>query len=162
MSRPDLPPLLAAWRQAEGRWDATPLDDPSMPEIRRAVLRAWETYNRAAGSIAEDEVLLVADDTMTYVEAFGPTEAMLGWTNRELAGRTIADVTPTDALDLMDASWRAFVMAGRLEGLYPLRARDGRVVLSSFTARAHHPIAGLHVSRHRPAGSETAEGAELD
>jgi PAS domain-containing protein len=121
-----------------------------MPDLRRAVLTAWEAYNRAADAFAEDEFILVADDSMTYVGAFGPTESLLGWTNEELTGRTIADVTPPDALDVMDSSWRAFVMAGRLEGVYPLQTRDGRIRLTRFTARAHHPIAGLHVSRHRP------------
>ena len=149
MAATDLPALLGAWRQAEATWERTPMGDPSMPEVRRAVLRAWEAYNRVAGTIAADEILLIADDTMTYVDVFGPSEALLGWTNAELTGRTIADLTPTDATDLMEASWREFVMAGRLEGTYPLRTRDGGIVLSQYTARAHHPIAGLHVSRHR-------------
>jgi PAS domain-containing protein len=157
MTRPPLSALLTSWRQAELRWEQTAVDAADMPEVRRAVLDAWESYNRAAGAFAEDEFVLVADDSMTYVGVFGPTAAMLGWTNEELTGRTIADLTPVDALDLMDASWQAFVIAGRLEGIYPLRTHDGRTITTRFTARAHHPVAGLHVSRHRPhdAGART-------
>jgi PAS domain-containing protein len=157
MIRPDLPVLLSRWRQAEARWEEAHVDAPDMPDLRLDVLASWEAYNRAAGAFAEDELILVADDSMTYVGVFGPTEVMLGWTNEELKGRTIADVTPPDALDLMDASWRAFVMAGRLEGVYPLWTRDQRILASRFTARAHHPVAGLHLSRHRP--DDVLEGA---
>ena len=152
MAHPDLSALLSSWRRAEARWEEAHVDDLDMPDLRLAVLTAWEAYNRAAGAFADDEFILVADDSMTYVGVFGPTEAMLGWTNEELTGRSIADVTPPDALDLMDASWRAFVMAGRLEGVYPLWTRDQRIMSSRFTARAHHPVAGLHLSRHRPEG----------
>jgi len=157
MTHHDLPALLSRWRQAEVRWEQARVDAPDMPDLRRGVLVAWEAYNRAAGAFADDEFILVADDSMTYVGVFGPTEATLGWTNEELTGRTIADVTPPDALDLMDASWREFVMAGRLEGVYPLWTRDHRIIASRFTARAHHPVAGLHLSRHRPV--EVLEGA---
>jgi len=153
MTRPDLPALLSTWRRAEARWEQARVDAPDMPDLRQGVLIAWEAYNRAAGAFGEDEFLLVADDSMTYVGVFGPTEALLGWTNEELTGRMIADVTPPDALDLMDASWRAFVMAGRLEGVYPLWTRDQRIIATRFTARAHHPVAGLHLSRHRPEGA---------
>jgi PAS domain-containing protein len=150
MARPNLAALLSVWRQAEARWEHARLDDPDLPHHRLAVLTAWESYNRAAGAFAEDEVVLVADDSMTYVGVFGPTEAMLGWTNDELRGRTIADITPPDSVELMETSWRDFVMAGRLEGVYPLWTRDGRIVVSRFTAWAHRPVAGLHLSRHRP------------
>ena len=142
--------LLTAWREAEADWERTPDDDPAVGAARVAVLRAWEAYNRAAGSIEPAEVVLVADSSRTYVGAFGPTERLLGWSSAELVGKTISDVTPGDALDDMDTSWRAFILAGRLEGEYRLRRADGGLVTTRFRARAHHPVNGLHVARHLP------------
>lgn len=145
----ELQRLLGLWREAELRWEATSADDVAIVDARREVLLAWEAYNRAAGTVQPDEIVLVADDSMTYVEAFGPTDATLGWTNAELIGRRIADLTPIDQLALMDESWRAFVMAGRLEGTYRLRTATGQVREARFAARSHYPVAGLHVSRIR-------------
>jgi PAS domain-containing protein len=145
----ELQRLLNLWREAELRWEATPADDPAIVDARRDVLSTWHAYNRAAGTLQSDEVVLVADDSMTYVEAFGPTDATLGWTNAGLVGKKIADVTPLDELDAMDESWRTFVMAGRLEGTYRLRTADGQVRHARFVARSHYPVAGLHVSRIR-------------
>ena len=148
----ELPRLLAAWREAESVWEQTAQDDPELEATREAVLRAWEAYNRAAGSFDAEEIVLVADDHQRYVAVFGPTEALLGWSNDELTGTWIADLTPVDAMEQMDAAWSAFVMAGRLEGTYPLRTAAGGTVMTGFRARAHHPVNGLHVSRHWPVG----------
>jgi PAS domain-containing protein len=105
-----------------------------------------------AGSFEKDEIVLVADDTMTYVAVFGPTEQVFGRPSEELVGRHMSSVTPPESLAQMDASWSEFAAQGRLEGTYPLLARDGRRVMTRFRARAHHPVPGDHTSRLRAVG----------
>ena len=150
MTSRDLPRLLADWRTAEAAWERTPQDDPAIEDARAAVLRAWEAYNRAAGSFDTDEIVLVADNEQRYVAVFGPTQHLLGRSNAELTGKEISDVTPAEALAQMETAWRAFVTAGVLEGDYPLQHADGTILPTRFRARAHHPVNGLHVSRHWP------------
>ena len=147
MRNTKLSELLYAWREAEARLDHTSVEDPEHDAVGRAVVSAWAAYNREAGTLADDEIVLVTDGSMTYVAVFGPTERVLGWPSDELVGRAIADVTPPESMALMEASWAEFLMRGWLEGSYPLLARDRRVVMTRFRARAHHPIPGYHTSR---------------
>ena len=148
MASQNLPALLMRWRDAEVQWGRTPIHDNAAGALRRAVIDAWQAYNTAAGSFGDDEIVLVADDTMTYVAVFGPTERTLGWTSESLVGQPIAAVTPPDSIELMAASWAEFNLRGELEGEYPLLARDGSRVMTAFRARAHQPLPGAHLSRH--------------
>jgi len=164
MATKDLPRLLRQWRDAEMRWAQTPVDDEAQGDLRRSVVEAWREYNSAAGTFGEDEIVLLADDTMTYVSVFGPTERVLGWSNEALVGRPIAAVTPPDSMELMASEWSAFTSRGELEGQYPLLARDGSRVMTHFRARAHQPLPGTHLSRHwvlaEPDGSQASPRAE--
>jgi PAS domain-containing protein len=148
MPTKDLAALLQRWRDAEMRWQQTAIDDDAHVALRRAVVEAWREYNAAAGTFGEDEIVLLADDTMTYVAAFGPTDRVLGWSNEALVGLPIAAVTPPESIDLMAAEWSVFTARGELEGEYELLARDGRRVTTHFRARAHQPLPGTHLSRH--------------
>lgn len=147
MSSGRLADLLQRWREAEMRWERTPHDADANGEVRRAVIDAWRAYNEAAGSLGEDEMVLVADDSMAYVAVFGPTERVLGWPCDALVGRSISEVTPPESMALMEAHWSEFMTRGRLEGTYPLLTRDGGRVMTRFHARAHHPLPGFHTSR---------------
>jgi PAS domain-containing protein len=148
MASQDLPMLLRRWRDAETQWAQTPIHDDAIGRLRRSVIEAWRDYNAAAGTFGEDEIVLLADDTMTYVAVFGPTERVLGWASDALVGQPIAAVTPPDSVDLMAAAWAEFTSRGELEGQYPLLARDGSRVMTQFRARAHQPLPGAHLSRH--------------
>jgi PAS domain-containing protein len=149
MPSKDLPTLLQRWRDAEMQWEHTPIHDAAGGALRRAVVDAWREYNAAAGTFGEDEIVLLADDTMTYVAVFGPTERVLGWPTEALVGQPIAAVTPPESLDLMAAAWSEFITRGELEGQYQLLARNGSRVTTHFRARAHQPLPGTHLSRHR-------------
>jgi PAS domain-containing protein len=149
MPSQDLPALLRRWRDAEMKWEQTPIRDDAMGELRRSVVEAWRDYNAAAGTFGEDEIVLLADDTMTYVAVFGPTERVLGWSCDALVGQPISAVTPPDSVDLMAASWAEFMSRGELEGQYSFLARDGSRVTTQYRARAHQPLPGTHLSRHR-------------
>jgi len=135
-------------------WGRTAIHDDAGGALRRVVVEAWREYNAAAGAFDEDEIVLVADDTMHYVAVFGPTERLLGWPGDSLVGRPISAVTPPESLELMAADWSEFSMRGELEGQYPLLARDGRRVATKFRARAHQPLPGIHVSRHWIVGAD--------
>jgi len=160
MASQNLPALLMRWRDAEAQWGRTPIHDDAAGALRRAVIDAWQEYNTAAGTFGENEIVLLADDTMSYVAVFGPAERILGWTTESLVGRPISSVTPPDSIELMAASWAEFSLRGELEGQYPLLARDGRRVMTTFRARAHQPLPGVHLSRHWVADEATdAEAA---
>ena len=64
-----------------------------------------------------------------------------------MIGLRIADIAAPDLVAGTPAEWQRFLEAGRQEGTFRLRARDGRDVPMRFEARAHHPIPGYHLSR---------------
>jgi len=161
MASQNLPALLMLWRDAEVQWGRTPIGEDAGGKLRRAVIDAWQEYNTAAGTFGDDEIVLLADDTMTYVAVFGPTDRLLGWTSESLVGQPIAAVTPPDSIEFMAASWAEFNLRGELEGQYPLLARDGRRVVTKFRARAHQPVPGVHLSRHWVGEEVTDAGAEV-
>ena len=149
MSR-SIPELLARWRDAERRWEQTAPDDPGSDDARRHVLDTWLAYQEAAGYLAQEEMVLVADDRMRYVAANSEAHRVLGYPVGGIAGRSVADIThPTDQAALQ-AAWDEFLRSGRLDGEYVLYRRDGTMLRATFVARAHLPIAGLHTSRLRP------------
>src|SRR4029078_878465 len=82
----NVPTLLRRWRDAEMEWGRTAIHDDAGGALRRVVVEAWREYNAAAGAFDEDEIVLVADDTMHYVAVFGPTERLLAWPSDFLGG----------------------------------------------------------------------------
>lgn len=147
-----IPNMLAAWRDAERRWERMLPEDPEFGSARLAVLQAWFAYQESVGYLAPDELVLVADDEMRYVAANARAHEVLGYGPGGMVGLRVADITPPAESDAMQASWDAFRRIGRLDGPYELRRSDGETVSATFTARAHFPVAGLHTSRLRLAG----------
>jgi PAS domain-containing protein len=145
--------LLHEWRMAEQRWERVPAGDPEALTARDAVLRGWLAYNAAAGTFAEHDIVLLADDAMTCVSAFGPTVTVLQYEPDALVGRHVVELTPPDLREQMESTWRALIEAGRVEGETALARADGTPIMTRFTARAHHPLPGLHYSRFRLNGS---------
>ncbi|HET7725699.1 MAG TPA: PAS domain-containing protein [Candidatus Limnocylindrales bacterium] len=141
--------VLQSWRDAERRWEATHPDDPDYEQVRNAVAEPWLAYQEASGSVAADELVLVADDRMRYVAANETAHRVLGYPSGGLIGRSIADVTAPGDVEAAAAAWATFLRLGRLDGEYRLVTADGRAVPVVYLARAHQPVAGLHVSRLR-------------
>ena len=142
--------LLADWRRAERAWEDVPAGSDGYAAARDDVLRAWRAYNEAAGVFAPDELVLVIDDDMRAVAAFGAADAVLGRPAHALVGARLCELFPPDAQDLLTETWRRFVADGHhLESEFPVLAADGSRVRTAFSASAHHPIPGLHVARHR-------------
>jgi len=140
---------LAAWRDAERRWEYTRIDDPGFRAAGVEVVSAWLRYqeliNRQPGSF-----VLVADDDHRYVAVGGGVKAVLGYEPEDLLGQRIEDISPPDLAAGTPIAWEQFLTDGRQDGAYRLLARDGHEVPMRFQARAHHPIAGFHTSRLWP------------
>jgi PAS domain S-box-containing protein len=144
-----IPELLAAWRAAERRWERP----ASSEEVRTAaleVVQAWTAYQDAALPSDVTEFMLVADDDGAYVGATRGVTRVLGYSPDDLVGLRIADVAAPELQALTAVEWARFLEAGRQDGTFRLRAKDGRLVSLRYQARAHHPIPGFHVSRLWP------------
>lgn len=150
--------LLEAWRAAERRWERV----APVAEVRRAaldVVKAWAAYQDAAQAGDGNEFLLVADDDGVYVDATEGVESVLGYRPSELTGVRVADIAAPDLQDQTPQEWMRFLKAGRQDGRYRLRAKDGRLVTLHYQARAHHPVPGFHVSRMWPEEDDLAGGS---
>jgi PAS domain S-box-containing protein len=140
---------LAAWREAERRWELTRLDDPGYRQAGIEVVAAWLRYHELTDREPASFVL-VADDDHVYVAVGGGVRAALGYEPSELLGRRVDDISAPDLAADTPSAWERFLANGRAEGEYRLLARDGREVSMRFQARAHHPIPGFHTSRLWP------------
>lgn len=151
---------LQAWRDAERRWER-----PGSTEEVRAraleVIAAWAAYQDACLPVETDELMLVTDETSSYVAATKAAERVLGYEPAELIGQTVADLAAPDLRGATPAQWSAFLLAGRQEGSFRLRAKDGREVALRFQARAHHPIPGFHMSRLWPDPGSRSDQASM-
>jgi len=152
-----IPDLLAAWRAAERRWERPESGDDARAAAL-AVIRAWTAYQDAALGDCPNEFMLVADDEGVYVAATAGVEACLGYPRDSMIGMKVSDIAAADLLESTPAQWSRFLADGRQDGRFRLRASDGGIVNLRYHARAHHPIAGHHMSRLWP---EPTEGAEL-
>ena len=141
--------LLAEWRAAERRWERRG-DADEVRAAALAVIRAWTAYQDASIPGRSGEFMLVVDDEQTYVAATAGVTQVLGYAPDELIGRHIADVAAPDLLARSPEQWAEFLEAGRQDGRYRLRARDGNFVPLHYQARAHHPVPGFHLSRLWP------------
>ena len=155
MATPSIAERLTAWRAAARRWDADPDHDPAGP-VGREVVQAWLAYQEAASPTADDEFLLVTDDSQRYIAATTGVERVLGYRPADLLAMTIADLVAPDVLDRVSTSWSRFLADGSQEGEFALRASDGRTVPVTFRASLNHPIPGVHASRLRPVRSAEA------
>ena len=141
--------LLAGWREAERSWERSTPGEDSRAAARR-VLDAWVAYQDVALTVQSGEFLLVADDDQTYVAATRGVQQVLGYEPAEMVGGRITDFAAPELRDATPSQWAAFLAAGRQDGRFRLRTKDGRSIPLNFQARAHHPIAGFHVSRLWP------------
>lgn len=141
--------LLSEWRVAERAWEQARPGDPGYRDAAIAVLDAWLAYQQAAEQESAGEFALVADDEHRFVAVSAGVDAALGYDPTELVGRQIEDFAAPELVSATAEQWNAFLAAGRQDGTFRLRARDGRLVRVSFQARAHYPVAGFHLSRLR-------------
>jgi PAS domain S-box-containing protein len=142
--------LLDAWRAAERHWELP----GSADQVRAAALQvvhAWAAYQDAALAADTTEFMLVADDMGTYFAATQGVTRVLGFRPEDLLGRGIDEFTAPELRAQTPEQWSRFLVDGRQEGSYRLKARDGTLVSVRYQARAHHPVPGFHMSRLWPA-----------
>jgi PAS domain-containing protein len=153
MTTSSLPELLAAWRNAERRWE----QQAPAEEVHRAaldVVEAFVAYQDAALPAGTREFLLIVDDDQRYVGATAGVTTVLGYRPEELLGRRIGDLAAAEDLEATPAQWLAFMAAGRQDGGFRLQSKAGETVELRYQARAHHPIPGFHLSRLWPEDSQ--------
>ena len=162
MPAASLASLLAAWREADRRWEAQGSPD----EIRAAamdVARAYAAYQSAALPEETGEFIMVADGDQGYVAVTSGVTRVLGYAPEDLIGRRIEDVAAPELRSATPERWDRFLIDGRQEGRFRLRARDGTPVWLRYQARAHYPVAGFHISRLWPDdAAEPDNAAEPD
>lgn len=158
MATRDVPKLLAEWRAADRRWEATAQDDPTFREACIDVIRTWLAYHSAIDDQQPGEFALVTDDHRLYVAASDGVRATLGHTPASILGRRIEDLAGLDVAAGIGDLWAAFLADGRQDGTLALIHRDGSDVRLQYQARAHFPIAHFHLSRLWPAGPDEPVG----
>lgn len=146
--------LLAAWRAADRRWEATAQGDPVFRAVAIDVVRAWLAYHAAINDRFPGEFALVADDDRLIVAASAGVEATLGHAPEAVVGRRIEDLAARAGVADTSVLWSAFLGEGRQDGTFDLVDRDGAIVHLNYQARAHYPIANFHLSRLWPAGEQ--------
>ena len=149
MPAPSLAVLLAAWREADRKWEA----QASADEVRAAameVARAYAAYQSAALPEETGEFIMVADANQGYVAVTTGVTRVLGYAPEDLIGRRIEDIAAPEVGESTPERWDTFLIDGRQEGQFLLRARDGSPVRLRYQARAHYPVAGFHLSRLWP------------
>ena len=150
MSTPDVRVLLAAWRDADRRWESTPRGDPSYVSVCVDVLQAWLAYHEAVDDHEAGEIALVTDDERSYVAVSRSVETTLGYSAESLLGRRVEDLAPPDVAATTPQRWASFVEEGRQDGTFDILRRDGSIATMRYQARAHYPIANYHLSRLWP------------
>jgi PAS domain-containing protein len=155
----DIPSLLEAWRLAERQWER-PASPAEVRTAAMAVVAAYVAYQEASLPKDSREFLLIADDDQTLVAASSGITAILHYQPDEVIGRTIAGLAGEEDVASTPAQWLSFVTAGRQDGSFRLRDRDGHSVALRYQARAHHPVPGFHLSRLWPADDDAAPSTQ--
>lgn len=141
--------LLAAWREADRKWER----QGSAGDVHAAALevaKAYVDYQSAALPADSGEFIMVADGDLGYVAVTAGVTSVLGYAPEDLVGRRIGDIAAPELREETPERWDAFLVDGRQDGRFRLRASDGRLVWLRYQARAHYPVAGFHLSRLWP------------
>jgi|SRR5215210_550555 len=159
----DVAELLAEWRAAQRRFESLVDADKSCPRAAAEVARAWLAYQLAVGALDPDEVVLIVDDDRRYIAASPNVERVLGIKHEQLLTMRIDDVTPRDALTVLDDTWREFLAGETMAGEYGSQEGPG-LARVEFRARANWPVRHVHISHLKPAvvtirpSNRTADG----
>lgn len=146
MPAASLAALLAAWREADRRWER----QGSAEDVHAAALevaKAYAEYQSAALPADSGEFIMVADGDQGYVAVTVGVTKVLGYAPEDLIRRRIGDIAAPEMREGTRKLWDAFLVDGRQDGRFRLRASDGRLIWLRYQARAHYPVAGLHLSR---------------
>jgi PAS domain S-box-containing protein len=97
--------------------------------------------NEGAGLIS----LVAVDSGGRYLAANDATCALLGYSQEDLLGLTVWDVSAPPLHPHYEQVWRKFLETGTAEGRYRLRRRTGELIAVHY-ASASHVLPGMHVA----------------
>lgn len=119
--------------------------------LRRALDRsACPGLDRIRTLVAPSPLaVLVADDRARYVGANEAACALTGYTESELVGMSLPDLTARVDAPVAERLWTAFIDHKRQRGDFALRLKDGSAMIVRYEAVAD-VVPGLHVSFLRP------------
>jgi PAS domain S-box-containing protein len=83
--------------------------------------------NRAIFEMAFDGMLIV-DDSKRIIDANRAVCSILGYTPEELSRLQINEIVAPERRDEFPALWQRFMTEGTLEGGFPLRRKDGKII----------------------------------
>ena len=127
------------------RWCGTATDIHHNKETE-AALRKSESRFRALFMETRDAILL-ANDEGVYTDANPEAVAILGYEREELLEMTVGDLSDADP-ETFRAMWNAFLREGRMRGEYPMRTKQGELLIIEFNAVAN-VLPGQHLSTLR-------------
>jgi len=81
--------------------------------------------------------VVTIDDDQRFIEANGTALRMLGRRREDLVGQRIADVTPLDIRDDIDARWNEMMRKGEHRGEWRLLRSDGRAFDIEYAGAAN-------------------------
>jgi PAS domain S-box-containing protein len=143
------------------RWERQGSPDEVHAEALK-VVEAYAAYQSAALPPDSGEFVMVADDDRVFVAVTAGVTNVLGYAPDDLVGLRIDDIAAPEQPEMTSELWASFVLQGRQDGRFRLRAKDGRLVWLRYQARSHHPIAGFNISRlwldDEPAALDTPTG----
>jgi PAS domain S-box-containing protein len=120
----------------------------------RASLRGFQGADLIAAVQREIERLpvaaLVADNAQRYVAANAAAQALTGYSQAELSGLTVMDLTPMPNTEDGRTLWETFIGQGGQRGEYELVPKTGSPRLVRYWAFAS-VAPGIHVSLLVPA-----------
>ncbi len=91
------------------------------------------------------DAILIADDKSNYLGANPAACELLGYTEEELLGCSISDITAPISKESTSANWSEFVSEGKRRGVHYLLKKNGSEVAVEYTAVAN-VLPGVHAS----------------
>jgi PAS domain S-box-containing protein len=110
-----------------------------LEDLRFRVKRLGAVFDHALDAV------LLADDSMDFIDVNPSACALLGYSRDELLRMNIAEITSPEQRDGVGQQWTAFLAAGTAEGELRLRHKNGARIEAEFRAVAHI-LPSLHLS----------------
>lgn len=89
------------------------------------------------GILSEERPLtVVVDEEHRYVSVSEEFARLLGYSSRELMGKSVEDITVQNTIDI-EFTFKASKKLGEMQGLWLFEGRYGKRLLCSYRARRH-------------------------
>lgn len=89
--------------------------------------------------------ILIANNRANYVDVNRAACTLTGYSRAELLRMSLPDLTPNPRRTTGARLWRDFLKRGRMSGTYPVRRKDGTIIMARYFAAAN-VLPGVHLS----------------